>query len=61
MMGMKEHMSGDMIMMNQKMMEMMSKEDITMVASMKVDEKISILEAKIDYLKKMRDMLKAKM
>jgi hypothetical protein len=48
-------------MMNEKMMEMMSKEDMMMLYSMKLDMKIAKLELKLDYMKKMRDMLKAKM
>jgi hypothetical protein len=48
-------------MMNEKMMEMMSKEDMMMLYAMKMDEKIAMLELKLDYMKKMRDMLKSKM
>jgi hypothetical protein len=48
-------------MMNEKMMEMMSKEDLMMMYTMKLDKKIAIMEVKLDYLKKMRDMLKDKM
>ncbi len=47
--------------MNEKMMEMMSKEDMMMLYSMKLDMKIAKLELKLDYMKKMRDMLKTKM
>ncbi len=50
-----------MSMMNEKMMEMMSKEDMMKVAALMMDKKIAILEAKLDYTKKMRDMLKSKM
>lgn len=55
-----KHMGG-MSMMNEKMMEMMSKEDMMMLYAMKMDEKIAMLELKLDYMKKMRDMLKSKM
>ena len=51
-------------MMNGKMIEMISKEDIMMMmmmAAMKMDEKIEMLELKLDYMKKTRDMLKKKM
>jgi hypothetical protein len=47
--------------MNEKMMEMMSKEDMMKLYAMKLDMKIAKLELKLDYMKKMRDMLKAKM
>jgi len=57
----KEHMMGGMSMMNEKMMEMMSKEDMMMRAAMKMDEKIEMVELKLKYLKKSRDMLKSKM
>ncbi len=60
--GRKEHMMGGMkMMMSEKMMEMMSKEDMMMMYAMKLDKKIAILEAKLDYHKKMREMLKSKM
>jgi len=60
--GRKEHMMGGMDMMNEKMMEMMSKEDLMMIYAMKMDKKIAMLEVKlVDYYKKMRDMLKSKM
>ena len=59
--GKQEHMMGGMDMMNEKMMEMMSKEDLMMLYAMKVDKKIAMLEVKLDYMKKMRDMLKSKM
>ena len=58
----KEHMMGGMkMMMSEKMMEMMSKEDMMMMYAMKLDKKVAILEAKLEYTKKMRDMLKSKM
>ena len=47
--------------MNEKMMEMMSKEDMMKLYAMKLDMKIAKLELKLDYMKKMREMLKAKM
>lgn len=50
--------SGMDMMMNEKMMDMMSKEDMMMIAGMKMDEKIDMLELKLDYLKKMRDIVK---
>lgn len=60
--GQKEHMMGGMnMMMSEKMMEMMSKEDMMMMYAMKLDKKVAILEAKLEYTKKMRDMLKSKM
>ena len=62
--GRKEHMEahmGGMGMMNEKMMEGMSKEDMMMMYSMKMDEKIEMLELKLKYLKKSREMLKSKM
>ncbi|MEN6329046.1 MAG: hypothetical protein ABFC91_01980 [Methanobacteriaceae archaeon] len=59
--GSKGHMMGGTYMMNEKMMEMMSKEDLMMMYAMKLDKKIAIMEVKLDYLKKMRDMLKNKM
>lgn len=60
--GRKEHMMGGMnMMMSEKMMEMMSKEDMMMMYAMKLDKKVAILEAKLEYTKKMRDMLKSKM
>ena len=43
------------------MMEMMSKEDMMMMYAMKIDKKIAMLEVKLDYMKKMREMLKNKM
>jgi RAB protein geranylgeranyltransferase component A len=55
------HMRGGTYMMNEKMLEMMSKEDLMMMYTMKLDKKIAIMEVKLDYLKKMRDMLKDKM
>lgn len=57
----KEHMGGMKMMMSEKMMEMMSKEDMMMMYAMMLDKKIAILEAKLDYTKKTRDMLKKKM
>lgn len=48
-------------MMNEKMMEMMSKEDMMAMYAMKLDFKIAKMELKLDYLKKMREMLKKKM
>ena len=57
----KEHMRGGMDMMSEKMMEGMSKEDMMMMAAMKMDEKIEMLELKLKYLKKTREMLKSKM
>ena len=63
-MGRKEHMEahmGGMGMMSEKMMEGMSKEDMMMMYSMKMDEKIEMLELKLKYLKKSREMLKSKM
>jgi hypothetical protein len=59
--GRKEHMMGGMDMMNEKMMEMMTKEDMMMMYAMKMDKKIAMLEVKLDYYKKMREMLKKKM
>lgn len=59
--GRKGHMMGGEHMMSEKMMEMMSKEDMMMLYSMKLDLKIAKLELKLDYLKKMREMLKIKM
>jgi hypothetical protein len=60
--GRKEHMMGGMSpMMSEKMMEMMSKEDMTMLYAMKMDEKIEMLEIKLNYMKKKREMLKKKM
>jgi hypothetical protein len=59
--GRKEHTMGGMDMMSEKMMEMMSKEDLMMMYAMKMDKKIAMLEIKLDYMKKMREMLKAKM
>ena len=57
--GKKEHMMGGM--MNEKMMEMMSKEDMMKMYAMKMDEKIAMLELKLDFMKKKREMLKNKM
>jgi hypothetical protein len=59
--GRKEHHMGGMDMMNEKMMEMMSKEDMMMMYAMRIDKKIAMLEVKLDYMKKMREMLKKKM
>ena len=56
----KEHMMGSDTM-NEKMMEMMSKEDMMMMYAMKIDKKIAMLEIKLDYYKKMKEMLKNKM
>jgi hypothetical protein len=56
----KEHMMGG-SMMNEKMMEMMSKEDMMMLYEMKMDKKIAMLEVKLDFYKKMKEMLKKKM
>ncbi len=55
----REHMKGGMMM--EKMMENMSKEDMMEWYAMKLDEKIEMLELKLKYKKKMRDMLKNKM
>ncbi len=52
---------GGMDMMSEKMMEGMSKEDMMILYSMKIDKKIAMTEVKLDYLKKMREMLKKKM
>ncbi len=60
-MGKKRTHMGGMDMMNEKMMEMMSKEDMMMMYAMKIDKKIAMLEVKLDYMKKMREMLKKKM
>lgn len=60
MFGAKEHMMGG-SMMKEKMMEDMSKEDMMMLYAMKLDFKIAKVELKLDYLKKMREMLKNKM
>ncbi|HTX61032.1 MAG TPA: hypothetical protein VMC48_01880 [Methanobacterium sp.] len=57
----REHMGGMKMMMGEKMMEMMSKEDMMMMYALMLDKKIAILEAKLDYTKKTRDMLKKKM
>ena len=43
------------------MMEMMSKEDMMMMYAMKLDKKIAMTEIKLDYMKKMKEMLKNKM
>jgi len=56
----KEHMMGG-SMMNEKMMEMMSKEDMMMMYGMKLDKKIAMLEVKLDFYKKMKEMLEKKM
>jgi len=48
-------------MMSEKMMEGMSKEDMMMMVAMKMDEKIEMLEIKLNYMKKKREMLKKKM
>ena len=56
----KEHMMGGSMMMD-KMMENMSKEDMMMMYAMKMDEKIEMLETKLKYIKKSREMLKSKM
>ena len=56
-MGQEHHMGG--MMMKEKMMENMSKEDMMKMAGMKLDEKIEMLELKLKYLKKKRDMMKA--
>ncbi len=58
-MGKEHHMPG--MMMSEKMMENMSKEDMMQMYGMKLDEKIEMLELKLKYLKKKRDMLKSKM
>ncbi len=47
--------------MMEKMMENMSKEDMMMMYSMKLDEKIEMLELKIKYLKMKQEKLKKKM
>lgn len=60
MIGSKGHMMGG-SMMKDKMMEDMSKEDMMMLYAMKLDFKIDKVELKLDYLKKMREMLKTKM
>jgi len=39
----------------------MSKEDRMMMFVLKLDKKIAMTEVKLDYLKKMREMLKKKM
>ena len=57
----REHMGGMKMMMGEKMMEMMSKEDMMELYAMKLDEKIEKLELKLKYTKKMREMLKNKM
>ncbi len=57
----KAHMMGGMDMMSEKMMEMMSKEDMMMMYAMKLDKKIAMTEIKLDYMKKMKEMLKNKM
>jgi hypothetical protein len=56
----KEHHMGGMIM-GEKMMENMSKEDMMGMYAMKLDEKIEMIELKLKYLKKKREMLKSKM
>ena len=51
--GRKEHMMGGMSpMMSEKMMEMMSKEDMMILYAMKMDEKIEMLESNSITLKK---------
>ncbi|MGZ7050016.1 MAG: hypothetical protein ACXVHO_08420 [Methanobacterium sp.] len=57
--GKREHMGGSM--MTEKMMEMLSKEDMMNLYAMKLDEKIAMLELKLDFMKKKREMLKNKM
>lgn len=57
----REHMGGMHMMMKEKMMENMSKEDRMQMAALMMDKKITILEAKLDYTKKVRDMIKSKM
>ncbi len=47
--------------MMEKMMENMSKEDMMMMYSMKLDEKIEMIELKLKYLKKKQEQLKKKM
>ena len=59
-MGKEHHHMGGM-MMSEKMMENMSKEDMMGMYAMKLDEKIEMMELKIKYLKKKREMLKSKM
>jgi len=56
----KEHMMGG-SMMSEKMMEMMSKEDMMMLYGMKLDKKIAMLEVKLDFYKKMKELLEKKM
>ena len=57
----KEHMTGSMgQMMDEKMVENMSKEDMMKIEGMKMDQKISLLEVKLDYHKKLRDMMNSK-
>ena len=58
-MGKEHHMGG--MMMSEKMMENMSKEDMMGMYAMKLDEKIEMMELKLKYLKKKREMLKSKM
>ncbi len=55
----REHMKGSM--MNEKMMEMMTKEDIMELYAMKLDKKIAMLKIKLDYMEKKREMLRKKM
>ena len=56
----KEHMMGG-SMMKEKMMEMMSKEDMMELYALRLDKKIEMLELKLKYAKKMREMVKNKM
>ncbi len=49
------------MMMKEKMMEDMSKEDMKQMAALMMDKKIAILEVKLEYAKKVRDMMKSKM
>ncbi|NYB26854.1 MAG: hypothetical protein HVN34_05890 [Methanobacteriaceae archaeon] len=57
----REHMGGMRMMMKEKMMEDMSKEDMKQMAALMMDKKIAILEVKLEYAKKVRDMMKSKM
>ncbi|HML05219.1 MAG TPA: hypothetical protein VK426_05555 [Methanobacterium sp.] len=45
-------------MMWEKMMKMMSDEDMKKMASMKIDMKIMMLEKKLEMMKMMKDMMK---
>jgi len=49
------------MMMKEKMMEDMSKEDMMQMAALMMDKKIAILEVKLEHAKKVRDMMKSKM